>query len=169
MSSREVSRAILKSDIKSLQELLNNGFDPTEVVHPDEWNLLHRALVPVPSEKQASVEMLEYLISKNVEVNAKDRYLNTPLHYASRTKNVEAINLLIAHGAEIDIENKDGLTPLKLTLSDMPFNAVATEALLKGGANPNKAGAGKSVPVKELAKVICHGENSYIIDIINKY
>lgn len=39
---------------------------------------------------------------------------NTPLHEAIRVQNLEAIQLLLAHNADVTIANKAGITPLQL-------------------------------------------------------
>ncbi len=50
--------------------------------------------------------------SKINPILLKDR--NTALHYSVIQKKIEAIELLIEHGADIDAQNADGRTPLML-------------------------------------------------------
>ena len=50
--------------------------------------------------------------SSSLDVNQKDRFGMTPLHYACASGNPESVALLLRHGADVDAANWDGLTPL---------------------------------------------------------
>lgn len=54
-------------------------------------------------------DLVELLIAKGADVNAKDLVRKTPLHQA---KNKEVAELLIAKGADVNAKDKNGLTPL---------------------------------------------------------
>ena len=63
--------------------------------------------------EQKSIEnIVSLLIEKGAQVNATDQYLDTPLHYVSRTSHVDLGQLLVHHGASVDKVNKKGMTPL---------------------------------------------------------
>jgi ankyrin repeat protein len=47
-------------------------------------------------------------------VEAKDNYGWTPLHYASANNHIETAKLLLDAGADLNIEDEDGETPLYL-------------------------------------------------------
>jgi len=47
-------------------------------------------------------------------LNAQDESLDTPLHYAVLTENVEILQLLLAAGADPEVLNEEGETPLAL-------------------------------------------------------
>ena len=54
-------------------------------------------------------------MAAGADVNAKDDQgynLETPLHKAAFWGNTEIIEFLIAKGAEVNVKNKDGKTPL---------------------------------------------------------
>ena len=53
------------------------------------------------------------LIENGADVNAKNNYKpKSPLHIASYMGKLETVKLLLIYGADIDIKNKDGATPL---------------------------------------------------------
>lgn len=51
-------------------------------------------------------------VNKYILILQKDR--NTALHYAVIRKKIDAIDLLVEHGADLDAQNADGQTPLML-------------------------------------------------------
>ena len=55
------------------------------------------------------IEKIEELINNGVDVNARDKYERTPLHYA---KNYDAAKLLIDNGADVNAKDFYGSTPL---------------------------------------------------------
>jgi uncharacterized protein len=163
---QEIVRAILYGDMDKFSSLLGEVSDINAVTEGDRWNLLHRALVSVSASPLP--EMIKALIERGIDVNARDRYDNTPLHYAARSKKPELMQLLLDAGAEIDPLNRDGLTPLRLMLTTKPANLEAIELLLSRGANMNQKVAGGKT-VKEYARIISHGDTRAIIELFDKY
>jgi len=51
---------------------------------------------------------------ERVDVNAKDNYGFTALHYASQSGLKKCVEYLLAHGADPCVENKKGLVPSDL-------------------------------------------------------
>ena len=160
-------RAIFDGNIEKFDALVREGrVDAHAITAVDHWNLLHRALVSVTNPPKP--EIIQRLIGLGVDVNARDRYGNTPLHYAAREKVPEVIKLLLDAGAEIDPVNRDGLTPLRLMLSSKPVNLKAVGLFLARGADVDQKVEGGAT-VKEYARVISHGDNAGIIELFNKY
>lgn len=54
------------------------------------------------------------LLLPSTEVNAQDEYDNTALHHAVSASNVHMVRLLLSHGADSDIVNRQGLSALDL-------------------------------------------------------
>uniref|UniRef100_UPI00398EAC63 putative palmitoyltransferase ZDHHC13 isoform X2 n=1 Tax=Pristiophorus japonicus TaxID=55135 RepID=UPI00398EAC63 len=60
-------------------------------------------------------EPTRFLIKLNASVNAVDKvHRNTPLHWAAMSGNVAALNVLLDAGANVDVKNAMGETPLGL-------------------------------------------------------
>jgi len=87
-------------------------------------------------------DLLQSLINKNVDLDAKNEDAETPLHIAARLSNELPIGELIKHGADLEVENVGvgdqvyfHQTPLYIAVSQGNFQIVL--ALLQAGASPN--------------------------------
>ena len=64
------------------------------------------------------VDLVSYLIDKKAEINVKNNFGDTPLHYAMQNNNKEVvlnrsqiIQLLLDNGADLKIKNNHNKTP----------------------------------------------------------
>ena len=111
------------------------------------------------SSIRGHADISEYLINHGAKIDAKDSYGWTPMHFAaakdsahcdpteqfippengkviqwaSNDEHDKIIELLIKHGADIDIRNNDGLSPLYLAFLFDEFDTAAL--LMEKGAN----------------------------------
>jgi len=60
----------------------------------------------------------------------------TPLLYAAREGCARCAEALVAGGADVDLIDPEGVTPLMMAIQNMHFDTAAV--LIKAGANPNK-------------------------------
>ena len=61
------------------------------------------------------IDIAKILLSENVDINAKDHKTGaTPLHYTAFNGDKQLMELLIAHGAALDIEDDEGRTALEV-------------------------------------------------------
>ena len=67
--------------------------------------------------KVGCLEVMELLIEKGAEIDAKDRFGNTALFYAVDENRMEAVKLLIARGADTTLTNQAGLTLMHVAAS----------------------------------------------------
>lgn len=58
------------------------------------------------------VDAVKVLIEHAANVNARDKFKLTPLHFASSNGNYRNSQLLVQNGANIGAQNKDNRTPL---------------------------------------------------------
>lgn len=87
--------------------------------------------------KFGQFEIVKYLIANKVSVNGKPMSMTaSPLRVAIESKNIEMIDLLLTHGADINKPESLGRTPLSSAIeAGVDINIV--EHLLKKGANVN--------------------------------
>jgi cytohesin len=85
-------------------------------------------------------EIAELLITKGVDVNAKNEWGGTPLHYAAYWGSKEIAELLLAEGADVNAKGKDGWTPLHKAAYYGHKEIVGL--LLTKGADVNAKGEG---------------------------
>ncbi|XP_023238085.1 tankyrase-like [Centruroides sculpturatus] len=84
---------------------------------------------------QSDLNRISQLINAGLSVNVKDspNSGNTPLHWAACFGNKETIELLINHGADVNIVNSAGTTPLHDAVERGELQIV--EKLIKSGGN----------------------------------
>ena len=68
-------------------------------------------------------------------INCKDENGGTALHIAAMCKAINCIKLLLENGAHVDVQNKQGATPLYLTSMGSPDYHIY-EAFIEYGADP---------------------------------
>jgi hypothetical protein len=75
----------------------------------------------------------------------------TELHYAVRKGDLVSISNLLARGANVNVRDKDGVTPLAFDIDSVPDHATATaiaRALIAAGADVNLKDETETTPLK---------------------
>ena len=150
-------RGIMGDDARSVQLLLQRGFDPN-TVNPEGVPALMLAL-RVPAPKVADVlvgwpqtkvevrntqdesplmlaalrgqlDLVKKLVERDADVNKTGW---TPLHYAATGGHVPVIEFLLEHSAYIDAESPNGTTPLMMAA--MYGSPEAVKHLIQAGAD----------------------------------
>jgi ankyrin repeat protein len=102
-------------------------------------------------------DMVELLVKRGANVNAKNKFNYTPLHKAvfnfvedkRKEKDCEKIlNLLISKGAKLDAQDGNGNTPLMTAIQKI----APTKILIAKGADVNLANKNKETPLMLAAK-----------------
>src|SRR5690606_10317631 len=130
---------------KFMELLLEYGTDLT-LTGPGNESVLTPAIL------SNSIECVEFLLKKNIDVNVVDRRGRTPFHYAAEQASMEVIKMLLDAGALINVVDNAGKTPLMLAKKN-PHKASLTY-LQKESRNPARAqkkvsAIGQSAPTKK--------------------
>ena len=157
-SYEDFFKAVQMDDVRTVQSLLQRGFDPNTVnpqgvpaliVAVKEPSLKvaqllaswPKAKTEVRNENDESALMLaalkgyfplvKLLVENDADVNKPGW---TPLHYAASRGHVPVITHLLEHSAYIDAESPNGTTPLMMAA--MYGSPESVKALIQAGADP---------------------------------
>lgn len=100
-----------------------------------------------------------YLFNKNT-INLKDENGSTYLHYAVQKQLFDVVQLLKILGANIDILNYYGITPLGIASQCSSFKIF--KYLLENGADPDNIDKSGSTPLHNA----CFQQNCQMIDLL---
>ncbi|MGX2948773.1 ankyrin repeat domain-containing protein [Frederiksenia canicola] len=136
LNELELEELIVEANSKDNINFLNEVFldkkiaDIKKITEFDQWNYLHRILCYF----NPSLDLVRFYIDNGLDINAQDKYGMTPLHYAMRSKNVDAAIALLKAGADPNIPNQDNLIPLRMCIR-YPDRLDLLELMLKNGGN----------------------------------
>ena len=88
---------------------------------------------PALSFYKIPLELMDWLITQGADINARDEYERTPLHYHAQVNKVEKVALLLEKGADIEAQDRYKNTPLLFA----EYHAEVAELLIEKGANIN--------------------------------
>ena len=106
-------------------------------------------------------DVIKHLIDLGVDVNARDRELWTPLHFAARTKSPAAVRLLVDAGADVNAERGKGITPIHESVLTYPSNLEVFEIFLAAGAKTDR--------VRKYLNAIASPDKAALLALIDKY
>ncbi|PIS00959.1 MAG: hypothetical protein COT84_04875 [Chlamydiae bacterium CG10_big_fil_rev_8_21_14_0_10_35_9] len=97
------------------------------------------------AQKHGYIKIAEYL--SNFNINELNRYGNALIHEAAEKGDINQVQELLQRGADINLANRSGETPLCIAASNVgsiEYNAISSKhlslikCLLANGADPNK-------------------------------
>ncbi|WP_277010352.1 ankyrin repeat domain-containing protein [Capnocytophaga granulosa] len=110
---------------------------------------------PALSFYDVPLELMDWLIAQGADINVKDEYDRTPLHYHAKVNNVERVALLLERGADIEAQDKYENTPLHFA----EYNAEVAQLLIEKGADVNAKDDRGNTP---LERMLSRLRNAYI-------
>lgn len=111
----ELANFINSGDLKSLNNILKNKKPIEQSNLLDLKDKYHKTPLMTAVIK-GKLDMVEFLLSKNVDVNLADNFKWTALHHAVNIGNLEIVKLLIENKANYNLKTLSGKTPLSLGL-----------------------------------------------------
>ena len=108
-------------------EALKAVFNECELNAYDRYSFKKPAL----SFYDIPLELMDWLIAQGADINVKDEYDRTPLHYHAQVNNVEKVALLLDKGADIESKAAYDRTPLFAAA----YHPEVTALLIAKGAN----------------------------------
>lgn len=144
-ANKQLVAAARAGDAEAVRRLLAQGADPNTV---DRITPLMAASTRF--EKGQRLDIMRQLLAAGARVNDQADTGETALTFAARFRDADAIQLLLDNGADPNIVNQSGISPL---LEAMRWGASKQEQLemvqrlLARGANPNARGTGVGTPL----------------------
>jgi ankyrin repeat protein len=137
--SRLVSLAY-ELEIDNIKFLLSVGANP-HLIQDDHSTPLHASCweydgsPELQGKNQIMKDLIELFLKIGININSIDIDGNTPLHIAvsGNGGSVTAVSTLLSYGADPNIANNEGATPLMLASFDAEFECI--QVLLSSGAN----------------------------------
>jgi len=134
----DLMQAASQNDSGRVRQLLKDG---AQVNARDQSE--RTALMYACANRSSSRDLLEILLMAGADVNAVDRSGASALHAAVHDgASLTCIQALIAHGANPELADKSGNTPLILAIANAKSEAEATDAarlLEAAGASPSSS------------------------------
>ena len=84
-----------------------------------------------------SGEILRCLIENGADVNGVNKVKHTPLMKAAKRGHINALTLLIKHGADVDLQDSDGYKALHLAVYGSDISSEILSCLIGIGADVN--------------------------------
>lgn len=163
----EIHKAMLSGHMETIDTLLKQSdVGVSSKTEAEDWNLLHLALISAVNPPKT--EVVQYLIALGVDVNAQDGYGCVPLHYATRSGQIEAARELLKAGADANVLNRRGLTPLRVADHGPCQNLEMMELLLAYGADPDLR-TDRVISTRDYANKISSPEKEQILELLEKY
>lgn len=113
----ELFYAINRDDPDALERLLNEGADPNTVF--DGYDPLGKTLFWFPLHfccEKGRLRCARLLLAAGARPDAGDQWCMTPLMYAVRTEWHNMVELMLASGGVVDLQDTRGRTPLHLAV-----------------------------------------------------
>ncbi|MDR2440102.1 MAG: ankyrin repeat domain-containing protein [Planctomycetaceae bacterium] len=151
--------AIKKDNFEAVKEFVKKDKTLVNKTDDDGETPLH-----VATMLDAKIEIIQYLIEKSVNINAKNNNGLTPLHHAVRKSNLEIIKYLITKGAKVNEQDNNGYTPFHWAVLASNPDIDVIKYLLKKNTDINVKAKNEMTPLDEANNT----GNQIVIDLLKR-
>lgn len=131
--------AVMDGDLASVQDLLVKPGTDVNAHDMDGWTPLHCACGQEEPCSEEQLLILKALLAvKGIQVDARSNTQATPLLFACQNNDFEAVQVLLAAKANVNVQDDNVATPLNLACFNGHLGMV--NALLTAGAEVNAQG-----------------------------
>jgi len=131
-------------DLTSVKRFVEQGTDVNTKDDQLNWTALHWVAFT------GHQDVIELLLAKGANVNAKDEWNDVPLHYAAVAGKSDLVGLLLAKEAEVNSKDDSGKTPLHDAATQGHQEVV--EMLIAAGADVNAKDQDGRTPLHQAAR-----------------
>ncbi len=148
---------LMARDARSVHMLLEAGATVMARMEKDYPSLAKGATALHKAALNDNPEVLKELISFGAEIDARDAYGNTPLHFAASRSIVNSKALVMA-GADLHAESKSGVTPSALIMQTFGFARLADAWLRERAAAFTTSALARFRAGMDLSEQAAHSE-----------
>ncbi|CAM79999.1 ankyrin repeat domain-containing protein [Orientia tsutsugamushi] len=139
----ELYHAVKHDNIENVERILAQDMSLINLIHNVVYNsgslfceVNHAALHTAVLYKR--INIATFLLNSGADVNLKDGYGVTALHYAiTRAYNANMVMLLLNSGADVNVPDNEGTTPLHCVITPTYSNIDRIELLVSRGGDIN--------------------------------
>ncbi|TGK37240.1 ankyrin repeat domain-containing protein [Leptospira andrefontaineae] len=158
--------AVREGCVNEVKNLVNSGVksdskdkDGNSLFHlfalPIRYNIISSSMkfcdkYHFPPDEKERLELLKYLLTLDLDLNAKNNYGNTPLHYIVGNYSLNTVKISIQEGADPFAINDSGETILHSATYGYQNEVISY--LLKTGLNVNAVDDYKNTPLHNAAR-----------------
>lgn len=109
-----LKEAVIGKDLKKLLQLFGEGFDIASCISDDQETSIHLSCKASREDTgyECDLFILDFIIQNSRAINKQNARGETPLHYCAKYSLPECMKLLLRSGADVNIRNNNGETPL---------------------------------------------------------
>ncbi|KAK0513036.1 hypothetical protein JMJ35_005053 [Cladonia borealis] len=152
-----IHQACKDADFQITRLLLGAGASATSLDSQQEQPLHKLLSIRLPTFEAS--KLIELLVSRGANINARTRTNETPLHLSCKNLNVDSIRAILVHGPNMDAQDRAGNTPFhSLVIAWSAWRRLGgfesiSRVLLQHGVNVDAQNRAGDTPLHILVKV----------------